>query len=116
MTHHLTNIVYDFNSLLDNFKEHRYIDTNEFLAICFMSVFISLYILSNHSEKVEQFFANIVVKKSIILISFMILLFIGGYVSILSLTALFLILYLISTNKRFVRQKEFLKELFDIMF
>ena len=116
MTHHFTTIVYDFNSLLDNIKVHRYIGPNEFLAISFMSVFISLYILSNHSEKVEQFFANIVVKKSILFIFFIVLLFIGGYTPILSLAALLLVLYLIFTNKRFVHQKEFLKELFDMIF
>jgi len=55
MTNDFATIVYDFNSLLDKFKEHRYINSNKFIAICFVSVFISLYILFNHPEKVEQF-------------------------------------------------------------
>ncbi len=31
MAHNFVTIMYDFNSLLDNFKEHRYISSNEFI-------------------------------------------------------------------------------------
>ncbi len=116
MAHNFTTIVYDFNSLLDNIKVHRYISSNEFILICFMSILISFYILSNHSEKIEKFFNNVVVRKSIFFIFCMILFFISGYTFILSLTILLFILYLIFTDTRFVQQKEFLARLLDRIF
>jgi len=116
MAHNFATIVYDFNSLLDNFKEHRYISSTEFMAICFISVLISFYILSNQSEKIEKFFNNVVVRKSIFFIFCMILFFIGGYNFVLSLTILLFILYLIFADTRFVQQKKFLARLLNKIF
>ncbi len=116
MAHNFVTIIYDFNSLLDNFKEHRYISSTEFMAICFISVLISFYILSNHSEKIEKFFNNVVVRKSTFFIFCMILFFIDGYTFVLSLTILLFILYLIFTDKRFTQQKKFLVRLLDRVF
>ena len=116
MTHNYATIVYDFNSLLDNFKEHRYISSNEFILICFISVLISFYILSNHAEKIEKFFNNVVVRKSIFFIFCMILFFIGSYAFMLSMTILLFILYLLFADTRFVQQKKFLARLLDKIF